>query len=86
MKYPKQCLARWLKPEDTQEAELGRITVPGQLGKEACETPFQWKKLSVVTQTCHPVTIGNENRRIMIQASLGRKKSPISKITRAERV
>jgi hypothetical protein len=37
-------------------AEIGRITVLGQLRRKIkiCETLFQWKKLGMVVLDCHP--------------------------------
>jgi hypothetical protein len=39
------------------------------------------KKLGVVAHTCHP----SDDGKIAVQASLGKKPDPISKITRAKR-
>jgi hypothetical protein len=44
-KYTK-CLAQWLMPviSTIQEAEIGRISVPGQSGQKVCETPISISK------------------------------------------
>jgi hypothetical protein len=36
----------------TQEAEIGRLLVPGQPGKKVFKTPSQQRKM--VVHTCHP--------------------------------
>jgi hypothetical protein len=64
----------------TWEAEIRRIVVPGQSGqKKVCKAPSQWKTLGVMACTCHPSD--GRKRRIVVQAGLGKKQDPISKIT-----
>jgi hypothetical protein len=51
-----------------------------------CETPSQWKKTGIVAHACHPSNGGkHKNRRITVQANLGKKQEPISKIIRVKR-
>jgi ribosomal protein L31 len=71
-----------------QEAEIGRIEIPGQLTKNVCETASQQKKkkLKVVVQACHPsfsgkCKIGGSKSRL----TWAKKRDPIFKITRAKR-
>jgi hypothetical protein len=66
-----------------QEVEIGRITVPSHPGKKVCLS--QWEKMGAVAYICHPITARSTNRRISIQAGLGKKHDPVSKITRAEK-
>jgi hypothetical protein len=64
--------AQWLMTviSATQEAEIGRTTVQGQLRQKVCETPISTNKnLGVVTHASHPSQVGSVNRRIMVQAS-----------------
>jgi hypothetical protein len=65
----------------TLEAEMGRITVWGQLGGEGVhEIPSQptigQGGMLLSAQQLQEA----QNRRIMVQASLGKKQDPISKI------
>jgi hypothetical protein len=39
----------------------------------------------VVAHTCHPSYVENTNRRIKVQAGLGIKRDPITKITQEEK-
>jgi hypothetical protein len=73
----------------TWEAEICRITVPDQprsKRKRVCETPVYWKKVG-----CGGVHLSSQqqwepqNKRIMVQPSLGKEQDPVSKITRAKR-
>jgi hypothetical protein len=38
----------------TWEAEIGRITTPGQPRQKSLKTPSQWKNIGYVAHTCHP--------------------------------
>jgi hypothetical protein len=44
------------------------------------------KNLDMVVHAIYPSYAGSINRRITVQARLGKKQDPISKITRAKRV
>jgi hypothetical protein len=55
--------------------------------KKDGKIPSQWKKVGMVPHACHlNFMAGNVKRKIIIQASLGKKQDPISKITREKRV
>jgi hypothetical protein len=76
----------WLIPIilATWEAEIGRMAVGGQPGQIVPKTRSQ-PGLSVVVCICHPQLCkeGSTNR-ITVQASMGIKQRPISKITNAK--
>jgi hypothetical protein len=63
----------------TWEIETGRIVVPSQSGKKVCETPSQWGKSQV---WCYVPVLPVST---LVQAGLGKKWDPISKITKAKR-
>jgi hypothetical protein len=63
------------------EPEIREIVFPSQSGqKEFMRLRIQWGKiLGMVVHACHPSNAG----RIMVWASLGKRRDLISKITRA---
>jgi hypothetical protein len=67
---------QWLTPVilATQEAEMGRTTVPGQPGQTVQETPISAEK-NWVWWCMHviPATVGSKNREIVVQTHLGKK-------------
>jgi hypothetical protein len=77
--------AWWFTPVvlATWEVEIGRIEIPGQLGQKFLETPFQ-----PIKRWCASVNLdylGSINRRIaIVQACLGIKQDPVSKVIKAK--
>jgi hypothetical protein len=69
----------------TQEAKVGRITVSGQLGKKFARPCLNRKSWVWWCEPVIPATAGIRNRRIVVQTGPGKKRDPISKITRAKR-
>jgi hypothetical protein len=67
--------------------EIKRIVVPGQPGQnKLCKTQSQPQKVGHGGLCLCPTTKKALNRRIQVQACLGKKQQdPISKITRAKR-
>jgi hypothetical protein len=64
------------------EAEIREIRFETSLGKMFTRSYLnQW--LGMVACTCHPAMQGSINRRIEVQACLGIKQDPISKIFNA---
>jgi hypothetical protein len=60
----------------TREEGIRRIRVQGQPHQKISESllsPISTNKLGVVTCTCDPCYVGSKNRRIKVQASLGKK-------------
>jgi hypothetical protein len=56
----------------TRETEIRRISGQGQPRQKVQETCISTsKKLGMVEYACHPSYVGNINRRIAVQASLG---------------
>jgi glycogen synthase len=67
--------------------EVGRsggLLFKAGLGKKVRKIPSQQKKLGVVGHTCNPSYTGSINKRTTVQASLYKKQTPISKITKAK--
>jgi hypothetical protein len=65
---------------------LGGLQFQACVGKEVPETPTQWKKLGMGVHACHPSYSGKHKiGGSSVQANLGKKQDPISKITRAKR-
>jgi hypothetical protein len=67
-------------PTVTWEAEVWRITVPGHLSREVCETPSQWKKdghagTCLSSQQCWEA----QNRKVTVQVGLGKNWDSMSK-------
>jgi hypothetical protein len=60
----------------TWEAEIGRIMIWGQSGQNIQETPSQ---LRAVVVPVIPKTVESVSRSVTIEASLGKKRDPISK-------
>jgi hypothetical protein len=54
----------------TWEAEIRRVTVQGQHGQKASETPFSINKPGMVLHACGPSYKEGIGRRIIVQASL----------------
>jgi hypothetical protein len=58
--------------------EIWKIIVQSQSRQKVCETPSQ-PTAGMVIYSCHPSYAGSINRRIVVQACLDIKKSPITK-------
>jgi hypothetical protein len=71
-----------LLSELLQAIEIGRITVPGQPDKKISKTLSQW---CVLMQACHSSSHRSIREKKVVQAGLGKKGNPISKIIRAKR-
>jgi hypothetical protein len=58
-----------------QEAEIGRIVVPGQPSQKSSRPHLNryFKNLGVVACMCHLTYLRNIGRRITVQAGLGKK-------------
>jgi hypothetical protein len=56
------------------------------LGKKVSKTSISVNKnLGMVACACHPSYVGSINRRVVVQASPGKKGDPISEITRGKK-
>jgi hypothetical protein len=58
----------------SQEAEIGKTVVPGQSGEKVAR-PNLNQYLGVILYAWYPSYVGCLNRKMMVQASLGKKKS-----------
>jgi hypothetical protein len=58
--------------------------IPGHLKQNVHAIPSQWKRLGIVHVPVILPKVGRKNKRIMVQAGLGNKQYPISKITKAK--
>jgi hypothetical protein len=75
----------WAYQPKLWEVEIRRIRGVED-DRKICETPCQWKK-AVCGSMCLSALLlwGVKSRQIAIQAGLGERQDPISKITRAKR-
>jgi hypothetical protein len=75
-------LAGWFTPIilATWEAEMGRRPA---WAKKFARSHLSGKKLGMVTHICHPSNGRKSNTQGATQASLGKKRDPTLKITRA---
>jgi hypothetical protein len=63
---------------------LGRSWFEASLSKKVCETPSQGKKAGCGGTLVVLAVMGCINRKTEVQAGLGKKQEPMSKINRVE--
>jgi hypothetical protein len=77
-------VAKACKPNYLGGRKIRRIVVRVQPGQKVCKTPSQPMARHGGAYLSSPAICGSTNRRITVQANLGIKWDPISKITKAK--